>query len=102
MSRIPARHSRNRVKSAASSRWSPPRAKGSLSRSLRGSISGKWLMLHPPLGRVRVIVVIVLAPHRSQLAPRPLGKLVQRQLVDPVSNGGNGDRLIEGVALLRY
>ena len=27
---------------------------------------------------------------------------MQRQLVDPVSDGGNGDRLIEGVALLRY
>src|SRR5436305_2527732 len=69
-----------------------------LSRSPRASGSGNWLMLHPPLSRVRVIVV----RNGSQLAPRLLGKLVQRQLVDPVSDGGNGDRLIEGVALLRY
>src|SRR5204862_1556869 len=69
-----------------------------VSRSLRGSASGDWLMLHSPLDRVRVIVV----RNGSQLAPRLLGKLVQRQPVDPVSDGGNGDRLIEGVALLRY
>src|SRR5205085_11181000 len=71
----------------AGSSSSPPRTKG----------SGVF-MLHPPLGRVRVIVV----RNGSQLAPRLLGKLVQRQLVDPVSDGGNGDRLIKGVALLRY
>src|SRR5438874_6140047 len=69
-----------------------------VSRSLRGSASGDWLLLPSPLGRVRVIVV----RNGSELAPRLLGKLVQRQLVDPVSDGGNDDRLIEGVALLRY
>src|SRR3979411_2210753 len=85
MSRIPARHSRNRFRSAASSRWSPPRANG----------SGVF-MLHPPLGRVRVVVVIVLAPHRSQLAifrllaPLLLDKLVDRQLIDPSCQVGQG------------
>src|SRR5205823_14264605 len=68
-------------------RWAPPRAKG----------SGVF-MLHPPLSRGRVIVV----RNGSQLAPRLLGQLVQRQLVNPVSDGGNDDRLIEGVALLHY
>src|SRR5882762_2417856 len=94
-------HSRNRFRSAASSGWSPPRAKGSLSRSLRGSTSGNWLMLHPPLGRVRVIVVIiVLAPHGSQLtifrllAPPLLDKLVDRHLIDPSCQVGKGARLV--------
>src|SRR5436190_4263834 len=106
MSRIPARHSRNRVRSAASSRWSPPRTKGSLSRSLRGSTSGNWLMLHPPLGRGRVIVlIIVLAPHCSEfailrlLALLLLDKLVDRQLIDPSCQVGQGARLMVGVAL---
>src|SRR5438105_13120405 len=77
-----------------------------LSRSLRGSASGDWLMLHPPLGRVRVIVVIVLAPHRSQLAPLRLlaplllDKLVDRQLIDPSCQVGQGARLVIGVALV--
>src|SRR5437764_12206691 len=105
MSRIPARHSRNRVRSAASSRWSPPRTKGSLSRSLRGSTSGNWLMLHPPLSRGRV-VVIILAPHCSELAPLRLfaplllDKLVDRQLIDPSCQVGQGARLVIGVPLV--
>src|SRR6266576_2865858 len=106
MSRIPARHSRNSVKSAASSRWSPPRAKGSLSSSLRGSASGNWLILHPPLGRVRVVVVIVLALHRSQfaplrlLAPLLLDQLVVEPAVDPSRHVGQCARLVIGVALV--
>jgi len=63
-------------------------------------------MLHPPLGRVRVIVVIVLAPHRSQLAifrllaPLLLNHLVDRQLIDPSCQVGQGARLVVGVALV--
>src|SRR3954453_10521 len=77
-----------------------------LSRSRRGSASGDWLMLHPPLSRVRVIVVIVLAPHRSQfaplqlLAPLLLGKLVVEPAVDPSRHVGQGARLVIGVALV--
>src|SRR5438552_8259809 len=79
----------------AGSSSSPPRAKG----------SGVF-MLHPPLGRVRVIVVIVLAPHRSQfaplqlLAPLLLGKLVVEPAVDPSRHVGQGARLVVGVALV--
>src|SRR6266576_603830 len=77
-----------------------------LSRSFWASGSDDWLMLHPPLGRVRVIVVIVLAPHRSQfaplqlLAPLLLGKLVVEPAVDPSRHVGQGARLVVGVALL--
>src|SRR5438477_101669 len=94
MSCIPARHSRNRVKSAASSRWSPPRAKGSVSRSLRGSTSGNWLMLHPPLGRVG-FARVVLRAIAGQIAAMSLGVFprlditrVEAQRYRPVDAGG--------------